>query len=71
MGILPYPSVWTLRVPKGSALTHVELDDNQIYLNKKINDTIGQNIGSGVGVYFNKFIIISSKYTLFDCLQYP
>mgnify|MGYP003624540189 FL=1 len=56
MPILPYPSVWTLRVPKGSALTHVELDDNQIYLNKKINDTIGQNIGSGVGVYFNKFI---------------
>ena len=56
MPILPYPSVWTLRVPKGSALTHVELDDNQIYLNKKINDTIGQNIGSGVGVYFNKYI---------------
>ena len=47
MPILPYPSVWTLRVPKGSALTHIELDDNQIYLNKKINDTIGQNIGSG------------------------
>ena len=56
MPILPYPSVWTLRVPKGSALTHIELDDNQIYLNKKINDTIGQNIGSGVGVYFDKFI---------------
>jgi len=56
MPILPYPSVWTLRVPKGSALTHVELDDNQIYLNKKINDTIGQNIGSGIGVYFNKTI---------------
>ena len=55
MGILPYPSIWTLRVPKGSALTHVELDDNQIYLNKKINDTVGQNIGSGIGVYFSKF----------------
>jgi len=58
MGYIPFPATplsWTMRTVKGSALTHVELDDNQKALNQKINDTEGLNIGAGFGVYYGKF----------------
>ena len=41
MPYIPFPAaplVWTMRLVKGSTLTHKELDDNQKALNQKIND---------------------------------
>ena len=49
MPYLPTPSPWTLRITKGSPLTHAELDNDLRILNQKINDTQGQNLGLGVG----------------------
>ena len=54
MPYLPIPTPWTLRLIKGSALTHAELDDNQKILNQKINDTTGNNVGGGIGFFIDK-----------------
>jgi hypothetical protein len=54
MPYFPTPSIWTMRTIKGSALTHVELDDNQKMLNTKINDTEGVNLGPGPYFYVGK-----------------
>ena len=57
MPYVPFPAApltWTMRLVKGSTLTHVELDDNQKALNQKINDTQGLNLGSGTGIYTSK-----------------
>ena len=57
---MPYPPfpaaplIWTMRLVKGSTLTHLELDDNQKALNQKINDTQGANFGAGQPMYINK-----------------
>ena len=54
MPYIPTPTIWTMRTIKGSALTHVELDDNQKMLNQKINDTEGVNLGPGPYFYVGK-----------------
>ena len=57
MPYIPFPAaplVWTMRLVKGSTLTHLELDDNQKALNQKINDTQGANFGGGQPIYINK-----------------
>ena len=54
MPYLPTPSPWTLRLTKGSPLTHAELDNDLKILNQKINDTQGENIGLGAELYVDK-----------------
>ena len=52
---MPLPIPFYLRLNQSNALTHGELDGNLRILSQKIDNTVGQNIGSGgVGLYINK-----------------
>ena len=51
---MPYPIPFYMRVGASNALTHAELDSNQKILSDKIDLTVGNNLGSGTGIYLNK-----------------
>ena len=52
---MPLPIPFYLRLNQTNALTHGELDGNLRILSQKIDNTVGQNIGSGgIGLYINK-----------------
>ena len=71
MPYVPFPAApltWTMRLVKGSTLTHVELDDNQKALNQKINDTQGLNLGGGTGIYAGKSINPNDGFLNFKSL---
>lgn len=51
---MPLPSPFYLRNSQNTPLTHSQLDGNLSILSTKIDNTIGNNLGQGVGLYHSK-----------------
>ena len=51
---MPLPSPFYLRNSQNTPLTHSQLDGNLSILSTKIDNTVGGNLGQGVGIYHSK-----------------
>ena len=51
---MPLPSPFYLRLSQANALTYGELDGNLSILSQKIDNTTGNNLTSGVGLFVDK-----------------
>jgi hypothetical protein len=53
---MPLPIPFYLRLSQPNALTYGEMDGNFTILSQKIDNTVGTNVGSGIGIYLNKTV---------------